>query len=221
MAHIDPAEILKCLGYPVGQTADKQVEAICTDAIARIEAASRPASLWAYFDLEERTEGMLLRGTPLILKGVSLRRHLAGCSRVAVFCATLSNEIDKIILQAKFDVLRQLFLDTAASVYVEQLCEEVCQGLRRENMGWFLTKRYGVGYGDLPLSQQREVLTLLNAQKRLGVLATEDGILTPRKSVTALVGLSSRPITGDYSPCDSCLLRNRCNYFARGEHCGK
>lgn len=218
---IDKAELLRFLGYQDQAAVDKTVDEVCDACIETMEKAAKPGFLYSYFDIEEKNDGVLLCGSSLLLKGKSISRHLEGCHRAAVFCLTLSNEADKIIMQARFDVLRQLILDAAASVYVEQLCDLVCQIIKSENENLFLTERYGIGYGDLPLYHQQELLTLLNAPKRLGLMATEEGILTPRKSVTAIIGLSRQERAGGYTSCDSCLLRGDCNYLTRGEHCGK
>ncbi len=49
--------------------------------------------------------------------------------------------------------------------------------------------RYSPGYGDLPLALQPEIVRVLAADKRLGMVATESNLLIPTKSVTAFVGL--------------------------------
>ncbi|MEG0570517.1 MAG: methionine synthase [Oscillospiraceae bacterium] len=217
---INKAEILNYLGYNQ-DLANKNLDYICDEAADTIERLSGPAYLYSYFDIEKKDDGILVCDTPLLLRGKSISYHLKSCGKIALLCVTLSNAIDRVIMQAKFDVLKQLFLDVAASVYIEQICERVFEMIKDENPDLFLTKRYGVGYGDLSLIYQQDVLTILNAQKRIGVMATADGILTPRKSITAIVGLSSSEIISSYKPCDSCILRNDCKYFMRGEYCGK
>ncbi|MEG2371239.1 MAG: hypothetical protein RSB36_00485 [Hydrogenoanaerobacterium sp.] len=218
---IDRAEILKHLGYEGKSLVGDKLNLACNEAIKTIKEASSPAFLCSYFDIDKKSDGVLLCGTKLLLKGASISRHLEHCGKIAVFCVSLLNEVDKIIMRAKFDVLQQLFLDVAASVYIEQICERICQMIKCENENFFMTKRYGIGYGDLSLSYQQDILTILDAQKRIGVTATDDGILIPRKSVTAIVGFSSTEAESSYQTCDSCLLRGDCKYFMRGEHCGK
>lgn len=218
---IDKSEVLKYLGYKSDITVDKNLISICDECIKIIEKSSNPLFLYSYFDIEIDNNAVEFLKTPLLLKGKSIKAHLKSCEKSAVFCVTLSNDVDKIIERAKFDVLRQMILDIAASVYIEQICEKISEIIKNENQNFFITKRYGIGYGDLSLSYQQDVLTLLNAQKRIGLMATEAGILTPRKSVTAIIGLSKEKIEKAYRDCDDCLLRNDCKYFMRGEHCGK
>ncbi|MEG2813912.1 MAG: methionine synthase [Oscillospiraceae bacterium] len=218
---IDKSLVLKYLGYEDNITIKDDINSILDECIEIIEKSSKPAFLYSYFDIKRKVSGTTVCGTSLVLKGKSIYNHLNNCNKVAILCLTLSNEIDKIITQSKFDVLRQLFLDMSASVYVEQLCEKVFNTIKNENKDLFATNRYGVGYGDFPLSQQEEVLTVINAQKRLGVMTTNEGILTPRKSITAVIGFSNKKTPSSYNSCDDCLLRNNCEYFMKGEHCGK
>ena len=51
------------------------------------------------------------------------------------------------------------------------------------------TWRFSPGYGDLPLSLQEELLSAVEAGKRIGLATTAGYMLTPMKSVTAIIGL--------------------------------
>ena len=52
--------------------------------------------------------------------------------------------------------------------------------------GESIRPRRSPGYGELPLELSREILTKLDATRRLGVSLTESLLLVPTKSVTAL-----------------------------------
>ena len=80
--------------------------------------------------------------------------------------------------------------------------------------------RYSPGYGDLPLSVQNDLLDCLDAPRRVGLCATASHILTPRKSVTALLGVSERPIQPSSRSCLGCPGYNSCQYRKSGGHCG-
>lgn len=51
------------------------------------------------------------------------------------------------------------------------------------------------GYGSFPLEIQKEFLEAVNAHKRIGLCTGENNILIPRKSVTAVAGISEKPIS--------------------------
>ena len=60
--------------------------------------------------------------------------------------------------------------------------------------GYNITYRYSPGYGDLTISHQSDILSLLNAQKLIGLSALESAILVPVKSVTAFIGWKRRNV---------------------------
>ena len=49
--------------------------------------------------------------------------------------------------------------------------------------------RFSCGYGDLPLSLQREIFPALQVTKNIGVTLTDGDLMMPTKSVTAIVGI--------------------------------
>ena len=67
---------------------------------------------------------------------------------------------------------------------------------------------------------QKNFLDVLNASKRIGVMATTGSILTPRKSITCIIGLSKEPVQQDKRGCNTCNLKGKCTFRKRGEHCG-
>ena len=46
-----------------------------------------------------------------------------------------------------------------------------------------------------------------------------DYMMTPRKSVTAILGVSGHPVKGKLAGCGHCVLRTRCEYRKRGKTC--
>lgn len=118
------------------------------------------------------------------------------------------------------DMTKAVMTDFLASAAVEQVCDHVDELVKNE-LGMFnQTWRFSPGYGDLPIEIQRDFLAVLDAQKRIGLNATENNILTPRKSVTAVIGLSENEISKGRRGCASCNMRDVCQYRKRGEHCG-
>ncbi len=156
----------------------------------------------------------------LNLPGNSIKEHLKGCEKVIFLCATVGGGADRLIRQAELTEMSAAFLyDTLASVAVEQVCERAEQTIHSEMPEWYMTWRFGVGYGDFPLSYQPEFLRLTDASRQLGVTLTDSNILLPRKTVTCIIGLSKKPVTQEKKGCQSCNLKDRCAFRKRGEHC--
>lgn len=156
----------------------------------------------------------------LDLPGDSIRAHLEGCEKVVFLCATIGTEADRFIRQAELlDMSKALMADTLASVAVEQVCEKAEVQIHGQMPDWYMTWRFGVGYGDFPLTYQPVFLRMTDAGRQLGVSLTQSNILIPRKTVTCCIGLSRQPVTKEKKGCGSCNLKGSCAFRKRGERC--
>ena len=109
-------------------------------------------------------------------------------------------------------------VDAAAAV--EQMCDQIELELQGHFPGCSFPFRYSPGYGDLPLELQNPLLDLLDAPRRVGLCASASHILTPRKSVTAILGAADGPIQPTVRSCLGCPARESCQYRKSGGHCG-
>ena len=165
-------------------------------------------------------EGVALEGG-LLLPGEDLKAHLAGCGRAAVFCATLGAETDAIIRRTeRLDMAKALTLDCCASAAVEAVCDRIEEELQGKFPGCSFPFRYSPGYGDLPLEVQGPLLDLLDAPRRVGLCAASSHLLTPRKSVTAILGMADGKIEEKKRSCLGCPAQDSCQYRKAGGHCG-
>ena len=94
---------------------------------------------------------------------------------------------------------------------------ELRQGAAEQDK--YLTGRFSPGYGDWPIGVQPLVAAALDTARRAGLCVTENDLMTPRKSVTALLGLSDHPVKGRLAGCGHCVLNTRCEYRKRGKTC--
>ena len=157
-----------------------------------------------------------------LLTGKDIRRHLDGCARCVLLCATLGPEPDALIRRAQVrDVAGALWLDAAASAAIEEVCDEVQRQIA-ESLDCTLTGRFSCGYGDLPLSIQPRFLQLLDAGRKIGLFATPSGMLTPIKSVTAVIGILPAGATPPKAraACAICPLSKTCPLRRKGVFCG-
>ena len=176
-------------------------------------------------------------------EGVSIAKHLEGCDQVAALAVTSGSEIDDLIRRAQIgNIAQAVVLDTGASVLAEQIADAAEETIRREILGQddgcqddgcqdgagcgsspseqlWMTSRFSPGYGDLPLSYQRDLLTLTDAPRKIGLMLTSGNIMVPRKSITALIGLADHPVTGRLASCNECVLRADCPFIKEGRHC--
>lgn len=156
-----------------------------------------------------------------ILQGNDIKDHLAGCEKIILFCATIGAEIDKLIRISQItDMAKAVVLDSFASVAIEQLCNKADKILAEKYKDSYLTFRFSPGYGDYPLELQREFLNILDAPRKIGLTVNDSFLLTPTKSVTAIIGISPNEIERKKRGCATCNMRGKCLYVRKGEHCG-
>lgn len=218
LTSIPQDEALRYLGC--GSGADPATRALAEECSRLLLAAVRPKALWRELAIQVEADCVLLPECGLTLPGEDLSRHLAGCSAAVLMAATLGAGGDALIRRWQVeDLARGVTLDCCATAAVEEVCDLAEAEIAASLPGKHLTSRFSPGYGDLPIGLQGELLTLLDAPRRMGLCATRDSILTPRKSVTALLGVSDRPLAGRPAGCRSCSRRNSCS-FRRGEGAG-
>ena len=169
-----------------------------------ILAAATPRAVW----LEADVDSLLEAG---ILQGEDVMKHLEGCPQALMLAVTLGPGVDAQIRRAGVgDIAASVASDALGSALAEQAADaaeaELRQWAAREEK--YLTGRFSPGYGDWPITVQPKVAAVLDTN-----------LMTPRKSVTAILGLSDHPVKGHLAGCGHCVLRTRCEYRKRGKTC--
>ncbi len=157
----------------------------------------------------------------MLLQGNDIKKHLKSCERVILFAATLGTAAERLIRTAEIsDMAYAVVLDAYASAFIEDYCDK-CEKELNEKTGGFFTWRYSPGYGDYPISVQSDFIRFLSADKQIDLTSTENHILIPRKSVTAVIGISEKEKQSEKSGCDSCNIRETCKFRKDGQDCGR
>ena len=117
-----------------------------------------------------------------------LERHLKGCEEAVVFAATVGIELDRLISRyAVLSPTKSLLFQAIGAERIESLCNEFQKELSEG--GVRLTSRFSPGYGDLGLQYQSRIFALLDCPRRIGLTVNQSLIMSPSKSVTAIVGI--------------------------------
>jgi len=207
---LNRSEALRYLGG--AKTApDEKMLALLDDCEEQIISRARPKYLYRELELPNDE----------LVSGKDIARHLEGCTKAVIMCATLGTDTDKLIRVTQIsDLARAVVLDSFASVAIEQVCDRAEQEISRLYPGYHMTFRFSPGYGDYPIQMQKYYINELDAQRKIGLSTNESYILVPAKSVTAVIGLSPEPIEPKKRGCAVCNMRATCQYRSRGEHCG-
>lgn len=213
-------EAFRYMGYKGGEINQKILDLTdqCEEALLK---AIKPRMVYRIFDIMNTENGVEVKNTPLIFKGKDIKAHLENCHKAILMCATLSAETDKLIRTYEAESIEKAFIaDALASAAVEQICETAEEIIHNEVGEYSYTWRFSAGYGDFPLDVQRDFLRVTDAAKIIGLNITDSLILIPRKSVTAVIGISEEPIPPKRRGCICCNMRDRCEYRKGGNHCG-
>lgn len=220
--HIRIAEALRYLGYGQNEP-DPATAALMARCERELLAKIRARFLYRVFPIEtmdERQKTVSLTGCRLVLSGRDILSHLAGCEKTVLFCATLGAGVDTLIRRAQVEDMRcALIYDAMASAAIEQVCELAEEEIRDACAPYHMTWRFGAGYGDLPIEIQGDFLNVLEAQKKIGLCVSASHMLTPGKSVTAVIGLAKHEIARARRGCAVCHARDHCPFRKRGERC--
>ena len=188
LGEISKAEAARYIGI---RTAPDEKTAELLDRYEEIvRSRLMPAYVWRESQLAFSTEGVYLLGLSVPLTGNSIQKLLNGCVRAVVLAATVSAEADRLIRQLSVsDMAAAVVVDALCSAAIEQVCDkaeiEIFGDMPKEQR----TYRFSPGYGDLPIELQANLLNYLNAQRRIGLSCTDSYLLTPTKSVTAIIGV--------------------------------
>ena len=213
--HIPTEETIRyALGCAVPKPVDPQWLSKAQTAQQPVLQSSQPRVCWRVFPSAPLLEQLLT--------GQDIRSHLSGCTDCILLAATLGAQVDTLIRRAQVNDMEQaLWLDAAASAAIEEVCD-TAQRQIAEQLGQSLTHRFSCGYGDLPLSIQPQLCTLLDSAKSIGLSVSHSSMLTPVKSVTAILGiLPAGTVASAPKPCTICHLKENCVLRRKGVFCGK
>ncbi|HEX9025880.1 MAG TPA: methionine synthase [Clostridium sp.] len=219
---INKEEVLRYLGYK-GQDIDENLTSTIEECREEIKKVITPRVVYSYKNIKSSDDGVEVITTNLILKGKDIKEHLKNSTECVLMAVTLGNEVEKRTrLYEKTNLTKALILDACATTAVEEVCDIVENGVKEKAIldGMNITFRYSPGYGDLPLDVQNSFLRALEAQKKIGLTVSENNLLFPRKSVTAIIGIVNSGIEKKRRSCEECSNYKNCSFRREGESCG-
>lgn len=215
LTRLNENEILLYLGYR-GQEYPQEVEAQIAHCEKEVLAAAVPRLIWRRLP----TDGACFSALPFT--GKDIGELLEGCREAVLMAVTLGQGIDRLLAKSSVSNMADaVIMDACASTAIENVADNFEADLRREleAEGLFLTDRFSPGYGDLPLSVQRQVLEALDAGRKIGLTVNSSMLMMPGKSVTAVLGISGEPKPLRKRGCESCSLFRSCIYRKEGISC--
>lgn len=117
----------------------------------------------------------------------ALTKNLGGAREAFIFVVTLGIELDRLLSRLSKTSRAEAFIfDAMASA----LAEAACDVAEAEIKGDLLcTPRFSPGYADFSIEHQKAILDFLGTPLHLGVCVGEGGIMSPMKTVSAVMGI--------------------------------
>ena len=169
---------------------DEELARTVREAFAKLEAFTEPRCVWGRFHVLHFDGGFELEGAYIYSSDIA--RLTAKCDECVLLAATLGHEVDRqITLAQSRNMLDGLALDACASVMVDAYIDGVVGSeiVPELHEGEKLTHRFSPGYGDLKMNVTEDIIAVLNATKRIGLSVTRSLMMSPIKSVTAIMGV--------------------------------
>jgi hypothetical protein len=169
---------------------------------------------WRVLQVREvRHERVLFEGGGQ-LSGKLVRDHLALAEQVHVLVCSIGDSLERYAAEVwSSSALYSLALDGAGSAAVEALANAACRCLEEQaaGRGWKCSIPLSPGMLDWPVEQGQPQIFALMEGEPLAVSLTPSCLMTPRKSLTMVVGAGAQlELAG--KTCDYCSLKDVCRY---------
>ena len=227
LIEIDEKEVLRYLQYKNQEIKDDLSETI-KECIKDTKEIINPRFIYRKYKIKKlkssNSKGeVYLEGANLILQSDDIYNLLRECDECIIMSATLGLEIEKEIRKLTYtDLTKGIIIDACATTAIEEVCDIVQDSIEKQLLKKhkYITYRYSPGYGDLPIEKNVDINNIVNSQKEIGLTVTSSGIMIPRKSVVALIGVSHKGTNNSKKSCENCNNRHNCNYKKEGDSCG-
>ncbi len=186
---LPPVRVQEVLRYSGCADVTPDMEKLVSECIAEADGIFCGRVCHSEFSLKKTEKGLDLGFAQTDSR--DLEKNLEGCDSAIVFCATVGHEIDRFI--KKYGVIspaKAVIFQGLGAERIEALCDLFCADLETEH--FTARPRFSPGYGDLPLELQRDIFRTLDCPKRIGATLNESLLISPTKSVSAIVGLKKR-----------------------------
>jgi cobalamin-dependent methionine synthase I len=182
--------VLLRLGYRHSGQVPEKTSRLLDEVIAQGKPLLAPRAVCGTFEVAREGESFVVGGA-LRSSSRSLAERLNGCSRAALFAATIGQALEDWTrsLDGAGELTRALLADAYGSSAAIALGTSLEMAVAKEFRALSLTptKRYAPGYGDFELEAQAPLLALVDAT-RIGITLTPEHLMLPGKSISGVIG---------------------------------
>ena len=203
---IKPCDVRLYMGY-YGAKCDAKTDELIKECTC--ELLEKAEFMACYAEVDVVSDGETVDLGFMRIQSKSLAKNLCGCEKAYVFAATAGIEVHRLINKnALLSPLKGTVTDCVGSAAIEAFCDKINNTLGDTE---YLRPRFSPGYGDMPLEAQREIIEFLQTKKKIALSLTESLMMSPVKSVTAIIGIGKEKNKCTGPGCMVCSREN-CPY---------
>lgn len=198
-------EAIRYLGYGNHAVDDHTLDLI-ENVFKELDQLGPMKIVYRIFDISQDANGHLQIGQ-LDIESKSLKRNLKGCKEAILLAASLGPGVDRLLRKYSIaDMARVVVIQACAAASLEDQLDSWQENMARKfkTEDLYLRPRFSPGYGDFSIEHQPMFVQMLEASKRVGVTVTDSLMLSPSKSVTALIGISREAKMCRVKGCEAC-----------------
>lgn len=194
-------ELLNRIGATQNRKVSKRINAGIKKAVEEVSHYIDAKAIFRILPVMKKNSSIILAGG-FSFKSSNLGVLFDHCDKAAVFLATIGPELERVINEymdshPHYGVILDAAASAAAEATAGYIQNYIDKNLNREER---TTLRCSPGYCDWPISEQREIFKIL-PHDAIGVELSEDSFMSPRKSVSGVIGIC---------PADSKFSGNVC-----------
>ena len=197
---VDKKEVLRYCGYK-GNSISEHEEGLIKSITEEIQAVLNCKVCYDRYDIHFEENSCIDLGFTKVYSE-KLCINLKDCEEIFLFTASVGTAVDRII--QKYSLIspsKSIIAQAVGAASIEKWCDMFCEELKKDN---FLRPRFSPGYGDLDIKTQKDIFSVLDCERKIGVTLTDGYLMVPTKSVSAIVGISKKECSCVLAGCEEC-----------------
>ena len=220
MIEVNIQEVRRYLGYQGINKIDEATSRCIEECISELNEKVEPRYIYKFFPINwsSDSDDYLLEFSGIRIGEGKLSKNLEGCTWIAMMAVTLGPVPDMLIRRVSLrETFKAMVYQATGAAMIEAFANDINNKIKEEvaARNLFTRPRFSPGYGDFPLTVQRDFEQILEMPKTIGVSLADSLLMSPTKSITAVVGISPTRLREQdciTSGCDNCNMKNTCDY---------
>ena len=186
---VDKKEILR---YMVCKTPDENILSLLEECLTEAMPSLSYAVSYSVYPIKYKKD----------ISSNGLLKHLSDSDEIIIFAATIGVGIDRLISKySRISPTKAVVFQAIGTERIEALCDAFCNEMKKKY--GCITNRFSPGYSDWDIKDQKLIISVTDATKNLGICLNDSFLMSPSKSVTAVVGINNTE-TEEKNPCENC-----------------